>query len=97
MSSSTQDRKSSKPDGYFEPVYKPLTRRNLMFGVPYFTLILEGFLGLQFMNFGLTNFLVLLPISHLILVWAYRKDEWAVGAWIQHIRRVVQGTTRIEL
>ena len=90
-------RLSQLPKGYVVPLCQPLTRRVMMAGVPF-----EGWAGLfllgtQLFNFRAYALLILVPLIWWGLRELYRVDEHAISAWLDHVRAVLHGTTRMEV
>lgn len=85
------------PPGYHEPVCRPMTHRIMMAGVPFEALMILVFAGMQLINFGAFELLVALPVAWWGMRALYRRDEWGVGAWLDHVRAVTQKTTRLEV
>lgn len=85
------------PEGYFAPISQPLTRRTMYGGVPLMTFMLLVFLAMQLMNFRLYALLVLPPLLYVVLRHLYRRDEWAAGAWLEHVREVILRRTTLHV
>lgn len=90
-------RSYAAPPGYYAGLCRPLTRRIMLGGVPFEALMILIFSGMQILNFKIYAFLVVLPVVWWLLKTLYARDEWGVGAWLDHARSVTQGTTRMEV
>lgn len=89
--------RSSLPEGYTHALCQPLTRRVLLFGLPYTVWVFALFAGLQIVGWRLWPlFGVLLPALWVLRL-VYRHDPWGPSAWLTHVRDVLRGTTRLEV
>lgn len=91
------ERRAHKLVGWSEPLCQPLTQRLMMGGVPFFTLMVLLFVGMQMLNFKLYFLLPLLPLLYFVLRLFYRHDPWALSDWLEHSRAVIQRRTRFDV
>lgn len=90
-----QDDASEGTPGWTAPICQPLTRRTMYGGVPVFTVMMVLFMVMQILNFQLYSFLVVPAVLYWILRKLYERDAWGPGAWVGHIRDVIQRNTHL--
>ena len=84
-------------EGWEVPLCRPLTRRVMFAGVPFFVGAVFGVAVMQIVNLRLYPALLLLPPIYLVMRALYVRDEWGVGAWVEQVRSTAQGTNRMDV
>ncbi len=84
-------------EGWEVPLCRPLTRRVMFGGVPFFVMVGHIFAGMQFVNLKLYYLLLVLPVSFLVMRAFYAHDEWGVESWLENVRSTTQGKNRMEV
>ena len=85
------------PPGWEVPLCKPMTRRVMFLGLPYFVMAALGVSAMQMINLGLYPMLVLVPIAYAILRALYARDEWGLSVWLENASSATRGKNKLEV
>lgn len=90
-------KRTSLPADYTHALCQPVTRRVMFLGLPVTCWLAILQLFVQLVHFELYWFAPLYLGLVIQLRRVYARDEWIIGAWFEHARAVLQGTTRLEV
>ncbi len=93
----SDEHSSSQLEGWTAPIYEPLTRRTMFGGVPFTLSVGLGFVAFQLFALRLYAFLFLPMLAFIALRAVYKRDEWALGAWIDHVLDVIGRATTLDV
>lgn len=84
-------------EGFEVGLCRPLTRRVMFAGVPFFVGAGFVFAAMQITNLKAYPLLLLIPPLYLIVRALYARDEWGVSSWLENARSTTQSKNRMEV
>lgn len=83
--------------GWEVPLCRPLTRRVMFAGVPFFVGAGLVFASMQLVNFKAYQLLAGPVVAFLAARIVYSKDEWGVSTLLENIRSTIQRKNRMDV
>jgi type IV secretory pathway VirB3-like protein len=84
-------------EGWEVPLCRPLTRRVMFAGVPFFVGVGFVLAVMQIVNLRIFPALALLPPAYLVMRALYARDEWGVDVWVENVGSTAQGKNRMDV
>lgn len=84
-------------EGWSVPIVQSLTRRVMYGGIPMVASILLAFLAYSLFLLKLYVAMVLPVALFFVLRKIYAIDQWAPGAYLDHLRHVLRRSTKLDV
>ncbi len=85
------------PEGYIQPLCRPLTRRVMRGGVPYNVFVILIMALMIGMIQQVYIVFVLVPLAFVAARKSYELDDYFLDIWWMHARQVINRRTHLEL